>query len=442
MVLIAMFVAVLSSPAGGQPTTVGTLPTVEASASAPSAPASALPAPASALPTPASALPAPASAPPAAASVRPPARGSARPPSSATPTNDAATDPRPSPPASMPTFDAAMNAVLAEGYPGGSLAVVRDGRLVHVRGYGSADTNVAATPQTRYRQASISKPVTASLLASLVTRGVLSVDLRVFPFLAVAPADPRANLITVRMLRDHTSGIAGDYFFESRQAATHYGIASPPNVDTMVRWTAHYPLAAEPGGVYRYNNTNYALLSRVIERASGRLWIDLVREMAAPLGIKTWRLGQSIGKPSDEARYYEAENWRFTQSVFDSAPGRVEWPYGGYNVESFNGAVSLVSTVVDMARYGLAVARGTIPPPEASPIPTQPGWSYVYIYNGSMPGHYSFLMRIWNGANLTVISGTFNHRDVGAIDGTINQRMLDAYKSTTVWPSVDLFGSY
>jgi hypothetical protein len=66
----------------------------------------------------------------------------------------------------------------------------------------------------------------------------------------------------------------------------------------------------------------------------------------------------------------------------------------------------------------------------------------VYIYNGSMPGHYSFLMRIWNGTNLTVISGTFNHRDAGAIDGTINQRMLDAYKGTTVWPSVDLFGSY
>jgi CubicO group peptidase (beta-lactamase class C family) len=421
MVLIAMFVAALSSPAGGRPATVGNLPIVESSASA---------------------APTPASATVAAASVRPPARATARPPASATPTNDAATTLRPSPPASLPTFDAAMNAVLAEGYPGGSLAVVRDGRLVYVRGYGSADMNVAATPQTRYRQASISKPVTASLLSGLVVKGALSLDLPVLPFLGVAPADPRAALITVRMLRDHTSGLAGDYFFESRQAATYYGVASPPNVDTMVRWTARYPLAADPGTVYRYNNTNYALLSRVIERATGRAWIDLVREMTAPLGIKTWRLGQSIGTPSDEARYYEAETWRYTQSVFDSAPGRVEWPYGGYNVESFNGAVSLVSTVVDMARYGLAVARGTIPPPEASPIPTQPGWSYAYIYNGSMPGHYSFLMRLWNGTNLTVIAGTFNHRDAGAVDGTINQRMLDAYNGTTIWPSVDLFGSY
>src|SRR5437879_3548758 len=83
-------------------------------------------------------------------------------------------------------FDAAMNAVLAEGYPGGSLAVVRDGKLVYTRGYGFAKAGVAATPITRYRQASVSKAVTGSLLAQLVTNGTLTMDLRVFPYLGVA----------------------------------------------------------------------------------------------------------------------------------------------------------------------------------------------------------------------------------------------------------------
>jgi len=342
----------------------------------------------------------------------------------------------------MAAFDSAMTSVIAQGYPGGSLAVVRDDRLVYAKGYGWADKYVAATPVTRYRQASISKAVTGSLLAKVVADGALNLDVEVLPYLGVVPADARANLITVRMLRDHTSGLGGDYFFESRAAATYYGVASPPSVDTMVRWTARYLLAADPGTTYRYNNTNYALLSRVIERATGRAWIDLVSERASPLGVKTWRLGQSLAAPSDEARYLEAEPWRYTQSVFDSTPGTVEWPYGGYNVESFNGAVSLVSTVIDMARYDQGIARGTIRAPEANPIPTQSGWYYTYIYNGSMPGHYSFLMRIWNGSNLTVLAGTFNHRDAGAIDQTINQRILDAYNATTVWPAVDLFGSY
>ena len=346
--------------------------------------------------------------------------------------------------ATLPAFDSAMSDVIAQGYAGGSLAVIRDGNLVYARGYGFANTSNGriATATTRYRQASISKPVTASLLRSVVATGALSFETRVFPLLGVIPADVRANAITVRMLKDHTSGLGGDYFFESRQAASYYGVASPPSVSTMVGWTAHYWLAADPGTVYRYNNTNYALLSRVLEIATGRSWIDLVRDMGATAGISSWRLGVSLKKPWDEARYYEASSWRYTQSVFDSRPGTVEWPYGGYYVESFMGAVSLVSTVVDMARYDQGVATGSLAAAEDNPIPTRPGWYYTYIYNGSMPGQYTFLIRIWNSSTLTVIAGAFNHRDAGAIDGTINNRIIDAYNATTVWPAVDLSSSY
>lgn len=346
------------------------------------------------------------------------------------------------------TFDSAMTEFIAQGYPGGSLAVVRDGRLVHARGYGIANPANkrwarAATAATRYRQASISKPVTTSLLRQLVAKGVLSMDTPVFPLLGVVPADTRANAITVRMLKDHTSGLACDCFlWESRQAAAYYGVASPPGADTMIRWTAHYALAADPGTVYRYNNTNYALLSRVIERATGRAWIDLVRDMGTPLGATSWRLVTSLGKPADEARYVEAPAWRYGPSVFDSVPGTVEMAYGGFYFEPLKGGSSLVSSVVDMARYFEAVASGALPAPEDNPIPTLPGWNYVYIYNGSMPGVYTFLMRLWNGTNSTVIAGAFNHRDAGPIDATINQRILDAFGATTVWPAVDLFPDY
>ena len=328
--------------------------------------------------------------------------------------------------------------------PRSSLAIVRDNKLVYARGYGFADksNDSRASATTRYRQASISKPVTASLLRTLVAKNEVSLDMPVFSFLGVAPADPRASSITVRDLRDHRSGIFGDHFFEAREAAVFYGVSSPPDVDTMVRWTARSWLAADPGSTYKYNNTNYSLLSRVLERLTGRSWIELVREMGANIGISSWRLGVSLARPYDEAVYSEASPWQETTSVFDSKPGIVAWPYGGYNVESFGGAVSLVSTVIDMARYDLAVARGTIPAAEETPIPTKPGWSYTYIYDGSMPGHYTFVMRIWNGADLTIIAGAFNHRDAGAIDNSINQRMLDAYAATAAWPTADLFPGY
>jgi CubicO group peptidase (beta-lactamase class C family) len=343
----------------------------------------------------------------------------------------------------MPSLDAAMNWVLAQGYPGGSLAVVRDGKLVYTSGYGSAREGVAATPTTRYRQASVSKAVTRSLLATLVANGVLPLGLRVLPFLGVAPADPRANAITVRMLRDHTSGLAGDYvLLEPRQAATFYGVASPPDLDAMIRWTAHYLLASDPGSKYSYNNTNYAILSRVMEKATGRTWIDLASEMAWPIGVRSWRMEASLANLVDEPRYYEVEKYRFKSSVFDAVPGSVEAAYGGYDGASLGGATALVSTVIDMARYAQGISVGAIQAPESQPIPTKPGWVYTYVYNGSMPGHYTFVMRIWDGAHLTVLAGAFNHRDAGPIDDTIDGKILDAYRSTQAWPTVDLFPNY
>jgi CubicO group peptidase (beta-lactamase class C family) len=245
------------------------------------------------------------------------------------------------------------------------------------------------------------------------------------------------------MLRDHKSGIGHDHFaFDSREAATHYGVSSPPDVDTMVRWTARHMLATDPGSTYSYNNTNYAILTRVLEKVTGRRWIDLVSDMAKPLGVRSWRMDASLASPADEPRYHEAEAYRFVPSVFDSVPGMVEAPYGGYDAAALGGATALVSTVIDMARYGQGVARGAIHAPENAPIPTRSGWDYTYVYNGSMPGHYTFLMRIWNGTHLTVIAGAFNHRDAGAIDKTINGRILDAYNATRTWPTVDLFAKY
>ena len=59
-----------------------------------------------------------------------------------------------------------------------------------------------------------------------------------------------------------------------------------------------------------------------------------------------------------------------------------------------------------------------------------------------MPGHYTFVMRLWDGTHLVILAGAFNHRDVGPTDETINGRILDAYRATVTWPSVDLFPKY
>ncbi|HVX61254.1 MAG TPA: serine hydrolase domain-containing protein, partial [Pirellulales bacterium] len=66
--------------------------------------------------------------------------------------------------------------------PGGQIAVVKDGRLVLVRGYGWADVEgqKPVQPGTRFRVASVSKPITSATVLRLVEQQRLDLDGRVF----------------------------------------------------------------------------------------------------------------------------------------------------------------------------------------------------------------------------------------------------------------------
>ena len=65
----------------------------------------------------------------------------------------------------LATLDTNMQSLLSKyGIPGGALAVVKDGRLVYVRGFGYADTNAGEVvqPDSLFRVASLSKPITCA----------------------------------------------------------------------------------------------------------------------------------------------------------------------------------------------------------------------------------------------------------------------------------------
>src|SRR5689334_20713460 len=69
---------------------------------------------------------------------------------------------------------------------GGAFAVARNGRLVFARGYGYAnkETGELVQPDSQFRIASLSKPITSAAIHLLVQRGKLSLDQRVFDILS------------------------------------------------------------------------------------------------------------------------------------------------------------------------------------------------------------------------------------------------------------------
>lgn len=138
--------------------------------------------------------------------------------------------------------------------PGAAVAVMKEGRLIFARGYGYTDKskNELVMPDSLFRIASISKPITATCVMRLVEQGRISLDTKVFPFLDLGvPSDTRINQITVRNLLEHTGGwdrnISGDPIDNMASIARSMRVSSPPDPTTFVRYILNQSLDFNPG---------------------------------------------------------------------------------------------------------------------------------------------------------------------------------------------------
>lgn len=382
-------------------------------------------------------------------------------------------------------FDDAMTTFMsARGVPGGALAVAVGGRLAFVSGYGFADRAARrpVEPDSLFRIASISKPVTAVAVLRLVEQGRLSLESRVAPLLQVEPflpggrkPDPFLDKVTVRHLLQHTGGWdrekTFDPMFRSRWIADRLGVTSPPGTGDLVRFMFGRPLDFEPGARYAYSNFGYCVLGRVIERVTGRGYEAFVREeILAPIGARRMQIGTSIPerRAPGEVRYYTPDNEQ-AESVFGARPAKVPVPDGGFCLETMDAHGGWIASATDLVRIATALEpdrpgallkaetiRTMLAPPPA-PVARRVdgslqdwwyacGWSIRPIradgvsswHNGSLPGTFTLLVRRSDGVTWAAL---FNQRslDKKLPDGAIDAALHRAADSVQEWPREDLF---
>lgn len=178
---------------------------------------------------------------------------------------------------------AAVQAYVDRNQFSGAVLVAKDGKPVLREGFGFAnrELNVAATPDTVFRLASITKQFTAAAILKLAEEGKLSLDDPASKFYTEAPA--AWSNVTLRHLLAHRSGI-GDYtslpdFFEKLAANDR----TPAEIMAM---TKDQPLSSQPGEKFAYNNSGYVLLGLVIEKVTGQTYADHVSNaFFKPLGM-------------------------------------------------------------------------------------------------------------------------------------------------------------
>lgn len=167
--------------------------------------------------------------------------------------------------------------------PGLALAVVRDGEVEYLKGYGSANPDGdPVTPETPFLLASVSKSFTALGVMQLVEAGKIDLDAPVqkyLPWFTVASGEQAE--ITVAHLLYHTSGFSD---FDAQQMILRPD--HPDGLEMGVRDLSRNHLKFRPGEGWEYSNINYNVLGLLIQEVSGQRYEDYIYEhMIEPLGM-------------------------------------------------------------------------------------------------------------------------------------------------------------
>src|SRR5262245_7442526 len=168
--------------------------------------------------------------------------------------------------------------------PGCSIGVIKDGKLVYKRGFGSAnlDYNAPLTSESVFYIASTSKQFTAASILLLVRSGKISLDDDIRKYFPELPK--YETPITINHLVHHTSGVR-DYLelmgMAGRKMDEPFG-----NEEAVELIARQKGLNFKPGEKFSYSNSNYVLLAEIVRRTSRKSLREFADEnIFRPLGM-------------------------------------------------------------------------------------------------------------------------------------------------------------
>ncbi len=376
----------------------------------------------------------------------------------------------------------AQSFVTTWGVQGLSLSISYQGRLIYSRAFGHSDAGgtKAMQPHTVQRVASISKALASTGIMKLVESGQLDLDEHVFgpsgilsqdPYFASANViDPRLFDVTVRHLLEHTGGwnellpmtpsplppYPWGYPYNDPgsfplHATLTLGEPNPARRRTLIKWRMQRMLDHNPGTVYNYSNTGFAMLAEVIEKKSGQSYKDFMQaNVFGPMGIFDIKPGKSL-----LADLFERESEYFGGFTTLSATGNgqmVPWYYGGFWVENMDGYGGMTATTRDLVRFLNGVDGFNTRPdildaktlnlmvtPSAANSGYAKGWGVAgtgWFHNGQFDGTASLFERRSSQVNFAI---NINEVPNGNFRPSLNPIALQCMNTAQSIPEHDLF---
>jgi len=252
--------------------------------------------------------------------------------------------------------------------PGLSVTVASNNKIVFSKALGKADIeqDVPLTTASVHRLASLSKPITGTIIMDLVEQGKLGLDVSVRQYLPELP-EPYQK-VTLRHLLSHQSGIRG-YADEADVAfsTTHYA-SSREALKTIMG----YPLVFEPGTKVEYSSLSFTVSGAAAEAVTGRSFQQLSSDFFSKHGINGFALDDPLAIVPKRVRGYLVDR----DSRIEFNDGRVmarEYLKGTngevtlarfYDISNRYPAGGFDASAEDLLRFVIAVASSKVLKPE------------------------------------------------------------------------------
>lgn len=225
--------------------------------------------------------------------------------------------------------------------PGLSIALWDGQGEIQTATWGLADLEleVPVEPNHIFRVGSVTKPFTSMLVLQLIEEGRLELETPLAEVIADVPDEWHA--VTIRQLLNHTSGIPN---YTAQLRVLLRDVRLPTQGAEILDSLPSKALLFEPGSRFDYSNTNYVLLTWVVEAVDERRFGESLRaRILEPLGLERTHYPTDTELIVGRVRGYRplsASEWRLPWPI------SVTWPLGAGAIES---------SAADLVRFGRAV---------------------------------------------------------------------------------------
>jgi len=238
---------------------------------------------------------------------------------------------------------AVQNFMRTAKVPGVAIAVLKNGVLLYENVYGvsNLELNTPVKRNTVFELASLTKQMTAALIATLAKEGKLSLDDKLVKYIDNPPAAWQD--ITIRQLLSHMSGL--QMAFEQK---TNESYLLNYSKAFMLEGAKALPLIAKPGTKWKYSDQGYFLAGLALEKATGQNFDTLmINRFFKPMGMVNTRFLNQDDIISNRAQGYLVKNGQYFHD-------RRSWQF------ELTPHFGVMSTIDDMVAYEKSLVKGDI----------------------------------------------------------------------------------